>query len=137
MKLERKPFLCLVLSLLCVLTLLQACRLTSYTNPVEGCRVRTTASASRRALFTGRISSQARNAQGQQENATQTISPVSLNHATAEELETLPGIGPKKAQAIVDYRDAHGSFQSYDQLLEVDGIGEATLEGLTPYLILE
>ncbi len=59
--------------------------------------------------------------------AAQAIS-VNLNTADAETLQReLAGIGATKAQAIVAYRDAHGSFASVDELLEVKGIGEATL----------
>ncbi|MEN3536599.1 helix-hairpin-helix domain-containing protein [Microbispora sp. ZYX-F-249] len=49
---------------------------------------------------------------------------VNLNTATAEQLDALPGIGGVIAQRIVDYRDAHGGFQSVDQLKEVPGIGD-------------
>ncbi len=53
---------------------------------------------------------------------------VNINTATAEELsEGLKGIGPKKAQAIVVYRDKHGPFTHIDQLKEVKGIGPATM----------
>jgi competence protein ComEA len=62
--------------------------------------------------------------------------PVSLNTATAAQFETLPGIGPALAQAIIDYRSAHGQFTSIDQLLEVRGIGDAKLETLRPLLTL-
>lgn len=55
---------------------------------------------------------------------------VDLNTAGAEELDTLTGIGPALAQAIIDYRAEHGAFESVDELLEVKGIGEAKLEGL-------
>ena len=55
---------------------------------------------------------------------------VELNTATAEELETLTGIGPALAQAILDYRAAHGDFHSVDELMNVRGIGSAKLEGL-------
>ena len=54
---------------------------------------------------------------------------VNVNTATAEELETLTGIGPSLAQAIIDYRAEHGGFQSAEELLNVKGIGEAKLEG--------
>ncbi|MET8242986.1 ComEA family DNA-binding protein [Streptomyces sp. NPDC005202] len=50
--------------------------------------------------------------------------PVSLNTATADQLETLPGVGPVLAQHIVDYRTQHGSFRSVDELREVNGIGD-------------
>ena len=52
---------------------------------------------------------------------------ISLGSATLEQLDTLPGIGPVTAQAIIDYRTEHGRFTSVDDLLDVKGIGEATL----------
>ncbi|MGI8612436.1 MAG: ComEA family DNA-binding protein [Nocardioidaceae bacterium] len=55
---------------------------------------------------------------------------VNLNTATAEQLDTLPGVGPVTAQAILDWRTQNGSFTSVDELLEVDGIGDATLADL-------
>ena len=55
---------------------------------------------------------------------------VNLNMATAAELETLPGIGPVKAQAIVDYRQQHGAFARIDDLTKVSGIGAKTFEKL-------
>jgi competence protein ComEA len=60
--------------------------------------------------------------------------PVNLNTATEAELETLPDVGPVTAQSIVAWRDEHGGFSSVDELLEVDGIGEVTLEKLTPFV---
>lgn len=56
--------------------------------------------------------------------------PVDLNSATAAELDTLPGVGPSTASAIIAYRDEHGSFTAVDELLEVRGIGEAKLAEL-------
>lgn len=56
--------------------------------------------------------------------------PVDLNTATVEDLDTLPGVGPVTAAAIVAWRDAHGRFDSVDQLGDVDGIGPARLEKL-------
>jgi competence protein ComEA len=55
---------------------------------------------------------------------------VDLNHASAAELETLPGIGPAKAAAIVRHRDEHGPFAAPGDLRDVTGIGEATFQGL-------
>jgi competence protein ComEA len=50
--------------------------------------------------------------------------PVSLNTATVEQLDTLPGVGPVLAQHIIDYRAQHGGFRSVDELREVNGIGD-------------
>jgi competence protein ComEA len=50
--------------------------------------------------------------------------PVSLNTATVDQLDTLPGVGPVLAQHIVDFRAQHGGFRSVDELREVNGIGE-------------
>lgn len=61
---------------------------------------------------------------------------VNINTADQAQLETLPGIGPVKAQAILDWRAAHGRFTDAAQLLEVKGIGEKTLEKLLPYVVL-
>lgn len=60
--------------------------------------------------------------------------PISLSTATAEQLDTLDGIGPGLAQKIVDYRTQHGGFRSVDELAEVPGIGEKRLESLRAQL---
>jgi competence protein ComEA len=62
--------------------------------------------------------------------------PVSLNSATLEQLDALPGIGPVTAQRILDYRTVHGAFQSVDELDAVPGIGPARLEQLRPLVAL-
>ncbi|MFE7223753.1 helix-hairpin-helix domain-containing protein [Nocardioides sp. NPDC057577] len=61
---------------------------------------------------------------------------VSLNTASMEELETLPGVGPVTAQAIIDWRTTNGAFTSVDELLEVDGIGPKTYDSLAPLVTL-
>jgi competence protein ComEA len=61
---------------------------------------------------------------------------VNVNTADLARLQTLPGIGQVKAQAIIDYREANGPFQSIDELDDVPGIGPATLERLRPLVTL-
>ncbi len=56
--------------------------------------------------------------------------PVNINMASADELDTLPGVGPTTAEAIIAYREQNGPFTSVDQLLDVRGIGDAKLEQL-------
>lgn len=58
--------------------------------------------------------------------------PLSLNTATAEQLDTLPGVGPVLAQHIVDHRTEHGGFRTVAELREVDGIGERRFADLEP-----
>jgi competence protein ComEA len=60
---------------------------------------------------------------------------VSLGSATAEQLETLPRIGPAMAARIIAYRDAHGGFSSVDELGQVGGIGPKTLAGLRDLVV--
>ncbi len=58
------------------------------------------------------------------------VDKVKINYATKGEIESLNGIGPSKAQAIIQYREENGFFKSMDDLLMVSGIGEKTLENL-------
>ena len=71
------------------------------------------------------------------------ISPASdesnlldINRADAAALQTLPGIGKVLAQRIIDYREMYGAFTEPEDLLEVKGIGEATLEKIRPYIVI-
>ena len=73
------------------------------------------------------------------QNRTSTVTPnkpelLNINTASAEELETLPNIGEATAQRIIDYRTQHGNFSSIDDLQNVRGIGEKTLEKLKPFI---
>lgn len=63
--------------------------------------------------------------------------PVNINTASAEEIaESLDGIGLKKAQAIVDYRTQVGSYKTADELSNVKGIGEKTIERNREFVVL-
>lgn len=62
--------------------------------------------------------------------------PVSLNAATAAQLEELDGVGPKTAQKIIEYREAHGGFKSIEELMEVPGIGQAKFESIRGQVVL-
>src|SRR5450631_1509881 len=56
------------------------------------------------------------------------LAAVNINNATKEQLESLNGIGPVKAQAIVDYRTKNGPFKSLDDVKKVNGVGDATFD---------
>lgn len=59
---------------------------------------------------------------------------LDLNTASERALQKINGIGEATARAIVEYRGLHGGFSSVDELLNIRGIGQATLEKLRPYL---
>jgi competence protein ComEA len=61
---------------------------------------------------------------------------VNLNTATQPDLEALPEVGPVTAQSILSWRTEHGGFTSVDELLEVDGIGDATLAQIAPHVTI-
>jgi len=64
------------------------------------------------------------------------LAGVNINTASRGELESLPGIGPSKAGAIVEYRGANGPFTDIEQLDNVPGIGPATMSNLRPLVTL-
>ena len=62
------------------------------------------------------------------------LNSIDLNTATKSELEQLPRIGPKTAERIIEYREAHNGFRSNKDLMLVKGIGPKTFENIKPYL---
>jgi len=63
-------------------------------------------------------------------------SPIDLNKATAQELDSLPGVGPATAASIISHREKEGPFRSVDDLLDVRGIGEAKLESMRDLVVV-
>ncbi|MCQ2547479.1 MAG: helix-hairpin-helix domain-containing protein [Clostridia bacterium] len=61
---------------------------------------------------------------------------VNINKADSTELQSIPGIGPSKAQKIVDYRNQNGNFGKIEDLTKVSGIGDKTLENMRPYICI-
>jgi competence protein ComEA len=66
----------------------------------------------------------------------ETPQPLALNTADEEQLQTLPGVGPSLAARIVAYRRLNGSFAMLDDLLDVNGMTDAKIQRLAPYLIV-
>ena len=66
--------------------------------------------------------------------STAALAAVNLNTASKDELVALPGIGPAKAQAIIDYRAQNGPFRSVDEVRKVRGIGEKLFQQIRPEL---
>lgn len=69
-------------------------------------------------------------------NDEQNKDAVDINHATEQELETIPGVGPSKARNILDYIQTKGPFKNVDQLDEVNGIGKKSLEQMKPFILI-
>lgn len=65
-------------------------------------------------------------------NATEDTQKININRAEAWLLEALPGIGPAKAKAIIEYRQKNGFFRNVDELTKVNGISAALLEQIKP-----
>ena len=63
-----------------------------------------------------------------QEHNNRVAEKININDASAEQLEAIPGVGLKKAQAIVDYRSKNGKFSSIDDLVKVKGIGQKMMD---------
>ena len=66
--------------------------------------------------------------------ASPSASPVNLNTATQTQLETLPGVGAKAAQRIIEYRQKNGGFKKIEDLMNVKGVGEKSFLKLKPLI---
>jgi competence protein ComEA len=80
----------------------------------------------------GEMSENLQNASSYSQN-----SLVNINKASESELQTLPGIGPSKATAIIEYRETNSGFQTIEDLKKISGIGEKTFEKLEPLISIK
>ncbi len=62
--------------------------------------------------------------------------PVNLNTATAEQLATIPGVGPKMAERIIDYRQKNGGFKKVEDLMNVSGVGDKSFLKMKPLITI-
>ena len=79
----------------------------------------------------------ARTTDGSAEADAKLTGVVNVNTATPEQLDLLPGVGPKLAGAIIAYRDQNGGFESPSELTEVRGIGERALARMRPFVTVD
>ena len=129
MKIGKKgPLLWIAATVVISLGLILTLPTLSYSGAGSEISVQTQHQVSEKKLLTGRSADSGQLTSGDL---------VHINSATLEELESLKGIGAVKAQAILDYRRENGDFLSPEELLQVDGIGPATLEDILPYITVE
>jgi competence protein ComEA len=100
----------------------------------SGAAIGETASPAGREVRSKAPASESGKAGGSPRRGDEEYRKIDLNTATLEELVLLPGLGPKKAGAVIAWREEHGRFESVDALVKVKGIGKITLERLAPYV---
>lgn len=86
------------------------------------------------AVYGSYLYSQSTEGKTPQEIAETEIEPVDINTASAEELDRLPGLTPKHAQLIIDYRNEHGRFETIEDVINIKGVGEKLFEQIEPYI---
>lgn len=69
--------------------------------------------------------------------ASESTGPININTATAEELDSLPGIGPVIAERIIEHREASGGFSSIEELADVSGISERMVDEMNHLIVVE
>jgi len=84
------------------------------------------------ALSASTASAQAR--PGASQPVATAAAPVNLNTATAEQLATIPGVGEKTAERIIEYRQKNGSFKKIEELMNVRGVGEKSFLKMKPLI---
>lgn len=87
-------------------------------------------------IFSGSASLLAADASLESVSSVQPLTKLNINTASNDQLASIKGLGNKKAQAIIDYRDQNGEFTSLDELIDVKGIGQNTLTKITPFITL-
>ena len=68
---------------------------------------------------------------------TDDFTPINLNTATSEELQTISGIGPSKAKAIIEYRNRYGNFIAVEEIMQVTGIGQGIFAKIKDFIYVE
>jgi competence protein ComEA len=90
------------------------------------------------AVSAAALSGTALSAQGRTTTPTKTVAtaaaPVNLNTATAEQLATIPGVGAKTAERIIEYRQKNGGFKKVEDLMNVSGVGEKSFLKMKPLI---
>lgn len=99
--------------------------------------LRTEYAASESELFQGNDGSGTASAESDETSPLSPDTKIDLNHADADTLQQLPGIGPERAKAIIEYREEYGIFVTTDEVMNVPGIGPEIYEQIRDYVTVE
>ena len=103
----------------------------------QGFTLRTEYAASESELFQGNDGSGTASAESDETSPLSPDTKIDLNHADADTLQQLPGIGPERAKAIIEYREEYGIFVTTDEVMNVPGIGPEIYEQIRDYVTVE